>query len=169
MTKSPKRRNGGNIWSQIKSWYRRYILHIPDRNSRDKNVRRYKKAVMSKRSANTVTIDGVRYRIMEETNNASASAEFKSNPLKEIIILDKVEYGGKKYSVTEIAPAGFLRCENLCRVYIPSSIKVIRRGGFLGCKNLCEVSIDGTTDIDFKEGVFADCDFNKLQIIHRNQ
>ena len=169
MTKSQKRRNGENIWSQIKSWYHRYILHIPERNYRDKNERCLEKAVLSKRSANSVTIDGVRYRIIEETNNASASAEFKSNPLKEINILDKVEYGGKKYNVTEIAPAGFLRCENLCRVYIPNSIKVIRRGAFLGCKNLREVSIDGTKDIDFKEGVFADCDLNKLQIIHRNQ
>ena len=106
---------------------------------------------------------------MAETNDASASAEFRSNPLKEIIIRDSVEYEGKNYSVTEIAPAGFLKCENLFKVYIPSSIKVIKRGAFLGCKKLREVSIDGTTEIDFKEGVFADCDFNKLQIIHRNK
>ena len=169
MTKSPKRRNGENIWYQIKSWFGRYIIHNPPRNSRDKKARCYKKTIVPKRSANSVTIDGVRYRIMSETNNASASAEFKSNPLKEIIILDKVEYGGKNYNVTEIGPAGFLKCQELRKVYIPSSIKVIKRGAFLGCTNLCEVSIDGQTDIEFKEGVFADCNFNKLQIIHRNQ
>lgn len=169
MIKSSKRRNVENIWSQVKSWYSRYILHIPLKNSRNKKARCYKKAVLSKRSANSVIIDGVRYQIMAETNDASASAEFRSNPLKEIIILDKVEYGGKNYNVTEIGPAGFLKCENLCRVYIPSSIQVIRRGAFLGCTNLREVSIDGTKDIDFKEGVFADCNFNKLQIIHRNR
>ena len=169
MIKSPKRRNGENIWSQIKSWYHRYLLHIPERNYRDKNERCLEKALLLKRSTNSVTIDGVRYRIMSETNNASASAEFKSNPLKEIIIRDVVKYKGKIYNVTEIGPAGFLKCENLCRVYIPSSIQVIRRGAFLGCTNLREISIDGMSDIDFKDGVFADCNFNKLQIIHRNQ
>lgn len=169
MTKSPKRRNGGNIWSQVKSWFGRYMLHNPQRNSRDKKARCYKKTIVPKRSTNSFTIDGVRYRIIEESNNASASAEFKSNPLKEINIRDSVMYRGKNYNVTEIGPAGFLKCENLCRVYIPSSIKVIRRGAFLGCKKLHEVSIDGTTEIDFKEGVFADCDFNKLQIVHRNK
>ena len=91
MTKSQKRRNGEYIWSLFKSWFGRYKLHNPQRNSRDKKARCYKKAVVPKRSANSVTIDGVRYRIMSETNNASASAEFKSNPLKEFIIRDKVE------------------------------------------------------------------------------
>lgn len=169
MTKSPKRRNGENIWSQIKSWYHRYILHIPERHSRSKNSRCYKKAVLSKILTNSVTIDSVRYRITPETNDASASAEFKSNPLKEIYIRDSVMYGGKNYNVTEIGPAGFLKCQELRKVYIPSSIKVIKRGAFLGCRNLLEVSINGNTNIDFKEGVFADCNFNKLQIIHRNK
>ena len=57
---------------------------------------------------------------------------------------------------TEIDCQAFLDCEELTRIEIPNTVKIIRFGAFYGCKGLTNIVIpDSVTEI--RQEVFADC------------
>lgn len=72
-----------------------------------------------------------------EVYGNSNRIEYKAN----VTIPANIDYGGKRYDVTEIGDYAFFRMQQLESVTLPASIKSIGNMAFCGCENLYTVSM----------------------------
>lgn len=157
-----------SLRQKIIIWYRIRILDVPPICARYFPLKKKYIINPERERYQLLKIDGVIYHLDFNSKTAYVTQDKNVN-FSEIKILDNLEYKRKKFEVTEIGLAGFARSFNLKKIFIPESVKRICRGAFLECKNLQLVSLPGNSRINFDEAVFNGCNFNKLQLIHRNE
>lgn len=75
------------------------------------------------------------------SDGTSVSVMRQDTSIKKAVIPDKVEYEGRMYKVTSIAPNGFLECMHLASVTIPSSVTSIGKQAFYACDSLTKFSV----------------------------
>ena len=99
-------------------------------------------------------IDGINYRLDEETKTAEVIA--KKGYEGDIIIPETVVLENISYRVTSIGDEAFYLCYNLTSVTIPDSVTSIGNRAFGGCGDLTSITIpDGVTSIGNR--VFHEC------------
>ena len=91
--------------------------------------------------AESVEIDGIRYVLNAETDQATVIAKSSGKYSGEVIIPESVEHEGAAYSVTSIGPSAFSDCSGLTSVTIPNSVTSIKRYAFQFCSGLTSVTI----------------------------
>lgn len=75
------------------------------------------------------------------SDGTSVSVMCQDTSIQKAVIPDKVEYEGRMYKVTSIAPDGFLECMHLTSVTIPSSVTLIGKQAFYACDSLTKFSV----------------------------
>ena len=91
-------------------------------------------------SADAIEIDGIYYKLTEETK----VAEVTKNPQQckgDITIPESVEHEGITYSVTKIGQMAFEDCSSLTSATISSSVTSIEAWAFYGCTSLASITI----------------------------
>ena len=91
-------------------------------------------------SADAIEIDGIYYKLTEETK----VAEVTRNPQQykgDITIPESVEHEGTTYSVTKIGQRAFEDCSSLTSATISSSVTSIEAWAFYGCTSLASITI----------------------------
>lgn len=106
-------------------------------------------------NANTVEINGIYFNF----NIEERLAEVAENPNKyagNVIIPEKVNYGGIEYSVTGICDWGFSFCFDLTSITIPNSVTKIGSFAFNSCSGLNTVKIPNSLT-NIGKGAFMNC------------
>ena len=118
-------------------------------------------------NADAVEIDGICYNLIEKGKVAEVTRNFNRNYSGNVIIPEKVSYGGIDYDVTSIAGnvshngntylgGAFRGCTGLTSVTIPNSVTSIGYGAFYQCSGLTSVNIpEDVTSIG--EDAFSGC------------
>lgn len=91
-------------------------------------------------NADAIEVDGIWYKFISD----SQTVEVTPNPkyyTGEVIIPDKVSYGGTDYSVITIGEGAFEGCSGLISVIIPNSVTIIGERAFAFCGDLTSVII----------------------------
>lgn len=126
----------------------------------------------------SVVIDGVRYTA-NGRETASVRIDDRNNRMRSIIIVaDRVNIGGKIYTVTDVEPRGFKSCPYVTNIVLPSSIKEIGAYAFEGCSTLSQVTLPEEANvqtIEFagkaKHGPFYKCtaltNIENIDDVHR--
>lgn len=95
-------------------------------------------------SADPVEIDGICYNLISKTKVAEVTRNFNRSYSGNVIIPEKVSYGGSVYDVTSIGGdvsyngntylgGAFRGCTGLTSVTIPNSVTSIGYGAFYQC------------------------------------
>ena len=122
-----------------------------------------------KSSEGFVLIEGLWYRLDENTQTAGVTHPDPGNPFEKdysgnIVIPQTVYYGGNKYNVTSIDGMAFSNSYNLISVTVPNSVDKINQYAFWYCINLTSVTIsDGVRWLD--DEVFEECTSLKSIVI----
>ena len=110
-------------------------------------------------SADAVEINGICYNLIEKGKVAEVTRNFNRSYSGNVIIPEKVSYGGVDYTVTSIAGnvthnggtyigGAFRGCSGITSVTIPNSVTSIGYGAFYGCSGMISVNIpEGVTSI----------------------
>ncbi len=103
-------------------------------------------------------VDGICYNITGDTT-VQVTFRYQEDTgldyIGDIVIPSKVDYNGKKYTVTEIRKSAFYNCRQLTSVSIPNTVKSIGSQAFIFCTSLTDVNIPyGVTSIE-KSTFFA--------------
>lgn len=112
-------------------------------------------------SAKDVTIDGIRYTILN--NNTTRCTAANKNKLVDVVIPDRITVGGLPYAVTEIEKEGFKGCKHLRSIVLPNSIKLIGEGAFWNCKVLESAVMPDECQADIAEGSYG---YDRYGIFH---
>lgn len=117
--------------------------------------------------ADPVEIDGISYNLIAKGKVAEVTRNFNRSYSGNVIIPEKVSYGGVDYDVTSIGGdvsyngnsylgGAFRGCTGLTSVTIPNSVTSIGYGAFYGCSGLTSVAIpESVTSIG--ESAFSGC------------
>ena len=165
-----KKRRHKNLLTDLKVWYRIHILHqlpIIANSPSSPSYKIKRRSVKKTKSCLYVMKDGVKYTVFWHSESAIASQDI-NNLQPKIKIEETILIGDMSFTVKEIALAGFAKNDRLMEIFIPVSVKTISTAAFKDCKNLVNVSLPNRSHIKFGEGVFAGCDWNKLNIVHRD-
>lgn len=163
-----KKRRRKNLWTDLKVWYRIHILHQLPIIANSPSYKIKKRSVKKTKSCLYVMKDAVKYTVFWHSESAVASQDV-NNLQPKIKIEETILIGDMSFNVKEIALAGFAKNEKLKEIFIPESITAISTAAFRDCKNLEIVSLPQKCNIKFGEGVFIGCDWNRLNVIHRNE
>ena len=119
-------------------------------------------------SADAVEIDGICYNLIAKGKVAEVTRNFNHSYSGNVIIPEKVSYGGTDYDVTSIAgtvynngntyyeEGAFRGCTGLTSVTIPNSVTSIGYGAFYQCSGLTSVHIpESVTSIG--KNAFGEC------------
>lgn len=90
--------------------------------------------------AENVEVDGIRYNLIPEENEAEVAYN-NSCYYGNIIIPDKVIHEGVEYSVKRIGSEAFYGCTGLLSVFIPNSVISIEDNAFKNCSSLTTIDI----------------------------
>ena len=92
-------------------------------------------------------VDGINYTVTspdEMTVEVTSGGSYEGD----IVIPEKVEFGGNEFSVTSIGDHAFRDCSGLTSVTLPNSVTTIGNFSFHGCKNLSSFIIpEGVTKL----------------------
>ena len=105
-------------------------------------------------NADPIEIDGIWYNLISKANVAEVTRNpslpsYQGTYSDEVVIPDKVTYGGVEYNVTTIGKYAFSSCKSMTSVSIPNSITSIGCGAFEDCSGLTSVTIpNSVTSID---------------------
>ena len=86
-------------------------------------------------------IDGIKYRLNEETKTAEVFDFEKDGCKGDIKIPETVEFDGVPYCVTSIDEEAFCSCELLTSIEIPSGVTSIGEGAFDDCSTLNAIEV----------------------------
>ncbi|MBQ9670338.1 MAG: leucine-rich repeat protein [Prevotella sp.] len=89
--------------------------------------------------AEDAIIDGIKYRLNDETLEAEVAKKYGEKYSGDIIIPETVDYDGKTYSVTNIGDYAFEYCSGLTSVTIGNSVSSIGNDAFAYCTGLTSV------------------------------
>ncbi len=118
-------------------------------------------------SADAVEIDGICYILIEKGKVAEVTRNFNHSYSGDVIIPEKVSYGGSVYDVTSIGGdvsyngntymgGAFRGCTGLTSVTIPNSVTSIGYGAFYQCSGLTSVNIPESVTF-IGENAFLGC------------
>ena len=102
--------------------------------------------------ASAFNVDGINYRIINESNVAVTESEYHGD----LVIPSSITNDGNTYSVIGIDPYSFFNCTMLTSVTIPSSVSVIGEGAFYYCSELAKVNIPENIE-ELLNGTFYYC------------
>lgn len=94
------------------------------------------------------------YRITGEKTSEILAADHKMSG--NVIIPQNVKFGEKTYTVTAIADTGFIKCQGITSIILPSTICKIGKRAFCRCTNLNSVNIPYSVK-KIQEGTFCYC------------
>ena len=106
--------------------------------------------------AEEAIIDGIRYRLNDETLEAEVAKKYGEKYSGDIIIPETVDYDGKTYSVTNIGDYAFEYCSGLTSVTIGNSVTNIGDYAFEYCSGLTSVTI-GNSVTSIGDWAFSGC------------
>lgn len=117
--------------------------------------------------AESVEIDGIWYNLISKGKIAEVTRNFDRDYSGNVIIPEKVSYGGTVYNVTSICGdvsyngntymgGAFRGCTGLTSVTIPNSVTSIGYGAFYGCSGLTSVNIPESVTF-IGENAFSGC------------
>ena len=86
-------------------------------------------------------IDGIKYRLNEETKTAEVFDFEKDGCKGDIKIPETIEFDGVPYCVTSINEEAFCSCELLTSIEIPSGVTSIGEGAFDDCSTLNAIEV----------------------------
>ncbi|MDE6278827.1 MAG: leucine-rich repeat protein, partial [Paramuribaculum sp.] len=112
------------------------------------------KVIVNPVTADTVTIDMIKYEINEETSTATVIGYIEG--ITTATIQSSVAYNGKNYSVTSIDIRAFFECYSLTEATIPNSITEIGKYAFYNCRSLMEITIPNSVT-KIGDSVFWGC------------
>ena len=116
-------------------------------------------------SVSAINIEGINYTLDYETKTASVTYNYYVKYHGDIIIPEKVLYGGVWYKVTSIELGAFSGSSGLTSIIIPKSINSIGCNAFENCIALKKLIIeDGTTSIDIDNVVFTSCPLESVYL-----
>lgn len=94
------------------------------------------KQEISNITTDNVTVDGVIYKIKDETSASCKASPKKKNNIRQLSIQNRVLINNKGYIVKEIEEKGFEGCSHLQSLTIPASIDTVGCLAFRDCRNL---------------------------------
>ncbi len=86
------------------------------------------------------TVGDLKYKVTEDGNGVKVVGLVNQN-LKEVVIPEKIVYGGYIYGITSIGDWAFEGCSSLTSITIPNSVTSIGDGAFSGCSSLSSLII----------------------------
>nr|MBQ8252182.1 leucine-rich repeat domain-containing protein [Lachnospiraceae bacterium] len=114
--------------------------------------------VNAEEAAPTVTQGGIIYTIDTENQTATVSqyVNREISEQKEVTVLSRISYGGKAYTVTEIASGAFSSSAHVEKIEIPITVKKIGVAAFYQCSALKEIKLpEGMQAIE--ASTFVEC------------
>ena len=112
--------------------------------------------------AEDAIIDGIKYRLNDETLEAEVAKKYGEKYSGDIIIPETVDYDGKTYSVTNIGDYAFEYCSGLTSVTIGNSVSSIGNDAFAYCTGLTSVISLIEEPFELNENTFYD-DWNWVE------
>ena len=105
-------------------------------------------------------INGIKYRLNEETFTAAVTCLLKGDSIEDYVgdikIPEIVKLDGVPYCVTSIDEETFFDCKSLTSITIPESLTSIEDGAFRGCDSLTAIVVtEGNSVYDSRDNCNA--------------
>ena len=97
------------------------------------------------------------YKVTSTSKMTAQVTGLKNTGLKKITIYNTVTLGGKKYTVTSIAPSAFKNNKKITSVTIQKNVQVIGGNAFAGCAKLKKVTAKSTKLKNVGTKAFYNC------------
>ncbi len=108
----------------------------------------------SGKTDDTITLNDVTYKILNESNNTAIAVACAKKDAAKITIAASVSMNNKSYTVVQIDAKAFSGCTKLKQVTIGQNVTTIGSQCFSGCKNLKKVILKGTKLKTIKSDAF---------------
>lgn len=97
------------------------------------------------------------YKVTSNSKMTVQVTGLKNTGIKKIVIYNTVTLGGKKYTVTSIAPSAFKNNKKITSVTIQKNVQIIGGNAFAGCTKLKKVTAKGTKLKNIGAKAFCNC------------